>query len=634
MLRQLSIRQRLIAAFSILVVLLLALGGIGLWVAKSQHDAFNSFHQRLMTSSVKGQELRGALAQMRRYEKELVAAVGNPEQVEEHGKQWKAAAAQANAAIADLAQRAQDPDSVRRLKTVAESNSQYQELIGEALPKFGDVSQVTAVTESVSAALQPITQAETALAEALATVDKLVAGIVERIHGLYQLAIAITLGTAVAGVAAVVLLGWRVSQSIIAPLRQAQAFAGRVRDGDLGARICVEGRDEAAALASSLVEMQGKLREIVGRVRDCADSIQTASREVASGNQDLSRRTEQTASNLQQSVSSIEQLVGTVNQTADSARQANQLASSASQVAQRGGEVVAQVVSTMDEISASSRKISEIIGTIDGIAFQTNILALNAAVEAARAGEQGRGFAVVASEVRSLAQRSAAAAREIKSLIGASVERVESGSRLVADAGSTMTELVASVQRVNDIIAEISAATAEQSAGIGQVNQAVTQLDQATQQNAALVEQSASAAQSLSEQSGQLTSLVATFRVAEGGPGLAAGPAAGPASTTVAVAHPPRVAAQAVIASARQAAGAAGSLSQPRPQSGSRAIAAKPTSAAAAAAPPAWSTPSSASPPASAASGASGASAAVPAARSRDGHAGNDGGSDGDWETF
>jgi methyl-accepting chemotaxis protein len=224
----------------------------------------------------------------------------------------------------------------------------------------------------------------------------------------------------------------------------------------------------------------------------------------------------------------MEELTGTVNQTAQSARTASQLASSASSVAQRGGEVVSQVVSTMDEISASSRKISEIIGTIDGIAFQTNILALNAAVEAARAGEQGRGFAVVAAEVRSLAQRSAAAAREIKGLIGASVEKVESGSRLVADAGSTMNELVASVQRVKDIIAEISAAAAEQSSGIGQVNQAVTQLDRATQQNAALVEQSAAAAESLKEQSRHLAALVAAFRVGQEATGAAAwAPAAG-----------------------------------------------------------------------------------------------------------
>ncbi|MBG6079198.1 methyl-accepting chemotaxis protein [Rubrivivax gelatinosus] len=264
--------------------------------------------------------------------------------------------------------------------------------------------------------------------------------------------------------------------------------------------------------------LQQALRHIektLAEVRASADSIRTASDEIATGNLDLSQRTEQTASSLQQTASSMSQLTGTVQQSADSARQANQLAGSAADTAQRGGEVVAQVVSTMDKINTSSKKIADIIGVIDGIAFQTNILALNAAVEAARAGEQGRGFAVVAGEVRALAQRSAAAAREIKTLIGDSVDKVEAGARLVGDAGSTMQEIVASVQRVTDIIGEISAATHEQSSGIGQVNSAVNQLDQMTQQNAALVEQSAAAAGSLREQGTRLAELVATFHLTQ-----------------------------------------------------------------------------------------------------------------------
>ena len=262
-----------------------------------------------------------------------------------------------------------------------------------------------------------------------------------------------------------------------------------------------------------LIDALQGVEQAISQVRASADSINTASAEIATGNQDLSTRTEQTASNLQQAASSMVQLTGTVKQSADSARQANQLASSAAEVAQRGGSVVAQVVSTMDEINTSSKKIADIIGVIDSIAFQTNILALNAAVEAARAGEQGRGFAVVASEVRSLAGRSAEAAREIKGLIGASVEKVDAGSRLVADAGQTMTEIVSSVQRVTDIIGEITAASSEQSDGIGQVNQAVSQLDQMTQQNAALVEQSAAAAESLREQAASLARVVGTFQL-------------------------------------------------------------------------------------------------------------------------
>ncbi|CAD5372506.1 Methyl-accepting chemotaxis protein I (serine chemoreceptor protein) [Rubrivivax sp. A210] len=309
---------------------------------------------------------------------------------------------------------------------------------------------------------------------------------------------------------------------VAAAARQKQAAADlgrhaeRMAGGDLTVDISAAAGTEAEAGLRALAQLQAALRRSVGSIRGGADGVSLAAQEIAQGNADLSTRTEQTASSLQQAASSMAQLTGTVNQTAESARTAQQLASSASEVAGRGGNVVAEVVTTMNEINTSSKKIADIIGTIDGIAFQTNILALNAAVEAARAGEQGRGFAVVASEVRSLAQRSAEAAREIKSLIGASVDKVESGARLVQDAGRTMTEIVASVQRVTDIIGEISAAAAEQSSGIGQVNDAVTQLDQMTQQNAALVEESAAAADSLKEQSRQLADTLSGFRLGAG----------------------------------------------------------------------------------------------------------------------
>jgi methyl-accepting chemotaxis protein len=308
-------------------------------------------------------------------------------------------------------------------------------------------------------------------------------------------------------------MAYFITRSVTVPLQQGLDAATVIAGGDLSRVMESKHRDELGDLLRALGAMQGSLRNLVGQVRSSTDSIGTASAEIATGNQDLSTRTEQTASNLQQAASSMEQLTGTVKQSADSARQANQLASSAAEVAARGGQVVSQVVATMDDINASSKKISDIIGVIDGIAFQTNILALNAAVEAARAGEQGRGFAVVASEVRSLAQRSAEAAKEIKSLIGASVEKVEGGSRLVADAGRTMTEIVSSVQRVSDIIGEITAASAEQSDGIGQINTSVSQLDQMTQQNSALVEESAAAAESLKEQAVRLSEVVATFRL-------------------------------------------------------------------------------------------------------------------------
>ncbi len=306
---------------------------------------------------------------------------------------------------------------------------------------------------------------------------------------------------------------WVAQRRIVVDLRRAAEAAAEVAGGNLALQVQTTRNDEIGDLQRSLGEMVQRLRESMLTVRQAADSIRTASQEIASGNADLSQRTEQTAGSLQQTASSMEQLSGTLGQTADAARTANQMAASARDVAKRGGSVVAEVVTTMDDIHARSRKIADIIGTIDGIAFQTNILALNAAVEAARAGELGRGFAVVASEVRSLAQRSAEAAREIKTLINASVQTVGEGSRLVQQAGSTMGEIVASVQRVSDNIGEISTAAVEQSAGVAQVNQAVAALDQATQQNAALVEQSAAAAESLREQAGRLSEVVNRFRL-------------------------------------------------------------------------------------------------------------------------
>ena len=308
-------------------------------------------------------------------------------------------------------------------------------------------------------------------------------------------------------------VSWLMQNKIMSEMARAVAVADAVANGNLRVDASTQREDEVGDLMRALGSMARQLNESIGTVRDSSESIRYSSAEIATGNQDLSARTELTASNLQRASSSTEQLTGTVHQSADSAQQANQLAASAAAVAARGGVVVAQVVSTMEEINTSARKISDIIGVIDGIAFQTNILALNAAVEAARAGEQGRGFAVVASEVRSLAGRSAEAAKEIKNLIGVSVSKVESGSRLVATAGETMTEIVGSVQRVSDIIGEIAAAASEQSTGIANVNIAVSELDEMTQQNAALVEESAAAAESLREQAERLAQVVSIFQL-------------------------------------------------------------------------------------------------------------------------
>jgi methyl-accepting chemotaxis protein len=319
-----------------------------------------------------------------------------------------------------------------------------------------------------------------------------------------------------------------VGVAVVAALLSALAIGvmlkglGRVRDamdqigsgsGDLSQRLSARGEDEIADIARSFNLFVEKIEQVMLGVRETSQSIAVASRQIAVGNQDLSQRTEETAGNLQETASSMEQLTSTVRHSADAAASANRLAVQAGEVARRGGTVMGEVVTTMEQIQASSRRIGDIIGTIDGIAFQTNILALNAAVEAARAGEQGRGFAVVASEVRALAQRSAEAAKEIKTLIGASVERVESGTRLVADAGATMGEVVGSVQQVGQMIGEISTAASEQSDGIAQVNLAVSQLDQMTQQNASLVEESAAAAESLKDQAARLAEVVGAFRL-------------------------------------------------------------------------------------------------------------------------
>ena len=323
----------------------------------------------------------------------------------------------------------------------------------------------------------------------------------------------VTITVTVLGLAVAVVAGLVVTRSVTRPVAAVVADLQTVASGDLTVNVAVNRADELGQLQRALAETVESLRRVVGDVRSGVDSVTTASSQIAAGNQDLSSRTEQQASSLQETASSMEELTATVRQSADAARAASNLAANASAAATHGGDVVGQVVGTMDEISASSRKIVDIIGVIDGIAFQTNILALNAAVEAARAGEQGRGFAVVASEVRVLAQRSAEAAKEIKALIGASVDRVEAGSRQVADAGEAMKDIVDQVRKVHDLIGEIASTANEQSRGIEQVNVAVTQMDQVTQQNAALVEESAAAASSLAHQAQALADAVAAFRI-------------------------------------------------------------------------------------------------------------------------
>jgi methyl-accepting chemotaxis protein len=404
-------------------------------------------------------------------------------------------------------------DEVALMKDIVEGGKKTIPLI-ERAAKEGEMGASVEATLTLTEAVRPVEVVwRQKVAQLIEIVQKQNAEAAEAVIASQRTALAVVAALLAGAMAIGALLAWRLTRSIVTPVARAVKLAERIAEGDLTSTVEIHSQDEIGRLFQAMHAMQDRLRELVGDIRHSADSIQTASTEVAVGNQDLSQRTEQTASNLQLAASSMTQLTGTVKQSAESASQANQMASSASVVAQRGGEVVAQVVATMNEINQSSRKIADIIGVIDGIAFQTNILALNAAVEAARAGEQGRGFAVVAGEVRSLAQRSAEAAKEIKGLIDSSVDRVEAGTRLVSDAGATMGEIVASVRRVSDIIGEITAAAAEQSLGIDQVSGSVSQLDQMTQQNAALVEQSAAAAESLKSQATRLAELVSVFRL-------------------------------------------------------------------------------------------------------------------------
>ena len=517
-LRNISVRSRFYLVMTLVSLSLVVLAGWGALAARSDIATVTELFDKADATARQVGEMRESMASVRRYQAEMMAtAVSNPTGVEPIHAAWKKEIAALNAGGEGLAKgHASDAALAGLVAKQKKLLADVVEVIEPIATQLQDAKMdAAAALAYAQKANESLDAAQGNLTAILTSQQAALAGIRGEIATASMIASVARLALVGITLAIFLPLMWITLRSICIPLDQAVAVATRIASGDLGGRVEAEGRDEPARLMQALAGMQESLRGLVGQVRESSESIEVASTEVATGNVDLSQRTELAAGNLQRTASSMEQLTSTVRQSADSARTANQLASSAAEVAARGGNVVSQVVSTMDEIDASSKKIADIIGVIDGIAFQTNILALNAAVEAARAGEQGRGFAVVAGEVRNLAQRSAEAAREIKALIGASVDRVESGSRLVQDAGATMTEIVASVQRVTDIIGEISAAATEQSQGIGAINGAVTELDQMTQQNAALVEESAAAAESLKEQAKRLAAVVSKFRLAD-----------------------------------------------------------------------------------------------------------------------
>jgi methyl-accepting chemotaxis protein len=512
--RGLSIRLRMHGAIVVVLALFALVGATGLLGGRHLTELNTDFMHHSIKEVRNVGEVRHWLGEVRRHEKNMVIHYEDAAAVLQSRADWTAALEKVRGALGSMLEGDEDEDNPlarAALKALESYAAATQQVMGQmqngaydtALAADKMLGRAVAHVRQVTAHVDAIEQIVDA--ESIETQQAFTASM-QRTMWLFVG----VLGLVIAVVVPLTLMN---SRSIITPMQQARDLALAIAQGDLTRTVDTRGQDEAAELLQALAQMQAALGGLVGEVRQASENIHGASNEVASGNLDLSGRTELAAGNLQQTAASMQQLTKSVQHSAESSRHASELASSASSVAERGGAVVAQVVSTMDEINQASRRIADIIGTIDGIAFQTNILALNAAVEAARAGEQGRGFAVVAAEVRSLAQRSAGAAREIKSLIGASVDKVDAGTRLVKDAGSTMGDIVASVQRVKDIIEAITGAASEQSQGIGQINGAVSTLDAMTQQNAALVEESAAAAESLKDQAGRLSAVVARFQV-------------------------------------------------------------------------------------------------------------------------
>jgi methyl-accepting chemotaxis protein len=515
LLSRLSIRVRLYFGTLFALALLLLIGAMGYWALDNTRATLRVLMDQKVQVLTDISDLRTTLGEVRRIEKDIIINFNNSVEVSSLRGAWKKALDTLRKQLGDVRQaQSADTEYAQAVDQSLASVKQYEDGISPVFEQIEraqiDGSAAGAYADRVKQHMQAADKLLYDLAvKARGQMLEAQQGIESRTATLSGLLV----GVLVVALAVLVPLTLFSVRAITRSLGQARDLAERIAHGDLSNDIDVTQTDEVGQLVQAMGRMQDSLRDLVRQVQQAAESISLASGEIATGNQDLSHRTEQTASNLQVAASSMAQLTDTVQQSAESSRQANQFANSAAEVAARGGSVVSQVVSTMDDINASSKKISDIIGVIDGIAFQTNILALNAAVEAARAGEQGRGFAVVASEVRNLAGRSAAAAKEIKELIGASVDKVEGGTRLVADAGQTMTEIVSSVRRVTDIIGEITAAAAEQSNGIGQVSASVHELDQMTQQNAALVEQSTAASESLKDQAVQLTRAVSQFKL-------------------------------------------------------------------------------------------------------------------------
>ena len=511
-LNQLSITKRLSLGFGLLVFMLITMGVLSL----GQVSLIASRSDEVTSDLMPKQKRLAHVAN----EVNLIARAMRNMMIMESADEWQAQRADINnsrrliqEAFTALDKVLLHPDARQSFQRLSEARTAF---VGSQ-DKFFTTLQSGTRDEARQVLLEESRTLQLSYMEALAALtavqDQRTAVGVAEIAAAVTLVQRVTLGMIAAGALLALLLAAAIIRSVTQPLRHAVDVAHAVAGGNLAVEIRVSGRSETTDLLQALADMKIRLTQVVGTVREGAEGVATASAQIAQGNADLSSRTEQQASALEETSASMEQMGSAASQNADHARQASQFAVQARDVALQGGEMVERVVQTMQGINESSRQIGDIIGVIDSIAFQTNILALNAAVEAARAGEQGRGFAVVAGEVRNLAQRSSEAAREIKVLIHASVDRVDQGSQLVGQAGSTMAAIVTAVRRVSDIVDDISGASSEQSAGVGQVSEAVMQMDQTTQQNAALVEQSAAAAASLRQQAGQLVQAVSVFKL-------------------------------------------------------------------------------------------------------------------------
>jgi methyl-accepting chemotaxis protein-1 (serine sensor receptor) len=508
-----TIKARLIGTMVLMAIMLVGVGAMGILGLQKTNDALKEVYSDQLASSIAVSEAQARLLQARTVLDRAVLSIDDPK-LEELVKRAEAFHEQSEKAWQRYLALPADSAEKKLSDDVAVKRGIYLKEGGQALIDAIRNKQRADAERLLFDKVQPLFASLNASADELSNLQmKSAAQGFEVSQSSFASIRTTTIVGTLLGLLIVATSAFFLIRAITHPLQEALDHFDAISTGDLTRRIEVKSTDEMGRLMMALSKMHQSLIAVIGQVRTGTETIATASSQIASGNQDLSSRTEEQASSLEETASSMEELTATVKQNADNARQANQLAVSASSIAAKGGTVVGQVVDTMASINESSKKIVDIIGVIDGIAFQTNILALNAAVEAARAGEQGRGFAVVASEVRNLAQRSAAAAKEIKTLISDSVAKVDDGAKLVDQAGSTMDEIVDSIKRVTDIMGEITAATQEQTTGIEQINQAISQMDQVTQQNAALVEEAAAASESMQEQAGNLSQVVSLFKL-------------------------------------------------------------------------------------------------------------------------